>query len=101
MTWELISFYSYLHCSYFLSLLLGNQLNIVNMHLFICTCFYKNEYVCAWIFNKRIYTLKKKKDKPGNFLAVQWLRLCAFTAEGTGSIPGQGTKLLQAAQHSQ
>ena len=23
---------------------------------------------------------------------VQWLRLCALTAEGLGSIPGQGTK---------
>ena len=39
---------------------------------------------------------------------VQWLELCAFTAEGTGSIPGPGAKspqatvnILQAAQHSQ
>ena len=30
------------------------------------------------------------------FLVVQWLGLCAFTAEGMGSIPGQGTKILQA-----
>ena len=28
----------------------------------------------------------------GNSLAVQWLALHAFTAEATGSIPGQGTK---------
>ena len=27
---------------------------------------------------------------------VQWLRLCTFTAGGTGSIPGQGTKILHA-----
>ena len=27
---------------------------------------------------------------------VQWLRLCAFTAGGTVSIPGQGTKVPQA-----
>ena len=27
---------------------------------------------------------------------IQWLGLCAFTAEGAGSIPGQGTKILQA-----
>ena len=27
---------------------------------------------------------------------VQWLGLCALTAEGVGSIPGQGTKILQA-----
>ena len=32
----------------------------------------------------------------GNFLAVQWLGLCAPTAGGTGSIPGRGTKILQA-----
>ena len=29
-------------------------------------------------------------------LAVQWLRLHASTAGGTGSIPGQGTKILHA-----
>ena len=28
---------------------------------------------------------------------IQWLRLCAFTAEGVGSIPGQGTEIPQAA----
>ena len=32
----------------------------------------------------------------GNSLAVQWLGLCAFTAEGLGSIPGEGTKIPQA-----
>ena len=37
----------------------------------------------------------------GNFLAVQWLGLLAFTAEGSGSVPGQGTKILQAMWHSQ
>ena len=31
-------------------------------------------------------------------LAVQWLRLHASTARGADSIPGQGTKILQAAQ---
>ena len=37
----------------------------------------------------------------GNFLAVQWLGMHAFTAEGTGSVPGQGTKILQAVQCGQ
>ena len=40
---------------------------------------------------KRKISLKSKlhgKDK--NSLAVQWLRLSAFTAEGLGSIPGLG-----------
>ena len=32
---------------------------------------------------------------------VQGLGLCAFTAEGPGSIPGWGTKILQAAWCSQ
>ena len=31
---------------------------------------------------------------------VQWLGLCTFTAEGPRSIPGQGTKIPQAAQSS-
>ena len=37
----------------------------------------------------------------GNSLAAQWLGLHAFTAEGAGSIPGWGTKILQAVQHGQ
>ena len=36
----------------------------------------------------------------GNSLAVQWLELQAFTAEGLGSIPGQGTKISQVKQHA-
>ena len=32
---------------------------------------------------------------------VQWLGLRAFTAEGPGSVPGQGTKIPQAARHGQ
>ena len=34
----------------------------------------------------------------GNSLGVQWLKLGAFTAVGLGLIPGQGTKISQAAQ---
>ena len=30
---------------------------------------------------------------------VQWLRLCALTLEGLGSIPGWGTKIPQAMWH--
>ena len=37
----------------------------------------------------------------GNSLVVQWLGLCALTAEGLGSIPGQETKIPQAIQCSQ
>ena len=35
----------------------------------------------------------------GNSLAVQWLELLTSTAGGTGLIPGQGTKILQAMWH--
>ena len=34
----------------------------------------------------------------GTSLAVQWLRLCASTAGGVGSIPGRGTEILRALQ---
>ena len=34
-------------------------------------------------------------------LVVQWLRLCASMAGGTGLIPGWGTKIPHAAWHSQ
>ena len=37
----------------------------------------------------------------GNSLAVQWLRLCTSTSRGTGLLPGQGTKILQAVRHGQ
>ena len=36
-----------------------------------------------------------------NSLAVQWLGLQAFTAGATGSIPGQGIKIPQAARRGQ
>ena len=42
-----------------------------------------------------------KKSKMGNFLVVQWLGLRASTAKGPGSIPGWGTKILQAMWCSQ
>ena len=35
----------------------------------------------------------------GTSLAVQWFRFQASTARGTGSITGQGTKILRAVQH--
>ena len=41
------------------------------------------------------------KINKGNSLVVQWLGLCAITAKGAGSIPGQGTKITPATQHSQ
>ena len=37
------------------------------------------------------------EDYGGNSLAVQWLELCISTTGSSGSIPGQGTKIPQAA----
>ena len=34
-----------------------------------------------------------KRAPVGNSLAVQWLRICAPNARGTGLIPGWGTKI--------
>ena len=43
--------------------------------------------------------LKIKLRKPvGNSLVVQWLRLHAFAARNTGSVPGWGIKILCAVQ---
>lgn len=42
-----------------------------------CICFFKT--VCSW-----------------NALGVHWLRLCTSIAKGTGSVSGQGTKILHA-----
>ena len=39
---------------------------------------------------------KFKADDSGNSLAVQWLRLHAFTAEGLSSSPHPRSKILQA-----
>ena len=41
--------------------------------------------------------MRIKGDDIGTSLVVQLLGLHAFTAEGPGSIPGWGTKILQAA----
>ena len=41
-----------------------------------------------------------KKLRTENSLAVQWLGLCTFIARALGSIPGWGTKILQALKHN-
>ena len=86
----------------------------INLHLFI----YKyNKFICkinkfAFIFSfffSNIYVLLCAKCNRtatttkilANTLAVQWLGLHAFTAEGPSSVPGWGTKIIQAALCSQ
>ena len=50
------------------------------------------------ISKKKCNLLRLHQNWPdlGNSLVVQWLGLHALTAEGPGSIPGQGTKIPQA-----
>ena len=38
--------------------------------------------------------LNMYEREAGSSLVVQWLELCAFTAKGMGSIPGQGTNVI-------
>ena len=47
------------------------------------------------------YCICVKKHCVGNSLVVQWLGLCAFTAESLGSVPGWGTKIPQAVRCGQ
>ena len=42
-----------------------------------------------------------KNKTAGTSLVVQWLRLCAPKAGGTGSIPGRGTNIPHDMQRSQ
>ena len=51
----------------------------------------------GWVLQELVMP-QEEKWIPGTPLAVQWLGLGAFTAEGLGSTPGQGTKILQAAR---
>ena len=45
--------------------------------------------------------LPSQNPHVGTSLVVQWLRLRALNAGGTGSIPGWGTKIPHAAQRGQ
>ena len=53
------------------------------------------------IVSSLLFTELLKFKKLGTSLAVQWLGLCAFTAEGKGSIPGWGTKIPRASWRGQ
>ena len=52
------------------------------------------------IFNPQVDMDIRPKVLLGTSLVVQWLRLPASTAGGMGLIPGQGTKIPHATQHS-
>ena len=60
-----------------------------------------NTYVSIITLNVNGLNASIKRHRVENSLAVQWLGLCASTAVGMGSLPGQGTKIPQATWHSQ
>ena len=52
-------------------------------------------------YEEQTTLLLREKKQIKNSLAVQWLGLCASTAEGRDSIPSQGTKILHATKCGQ
>ena len=62
-------------------------------HMLCIVQFHGLSYLLPWAFPffilEGLYCLKK--DPLGTFLAVQWLGLHTFTAEGPGLIPSRGT----------
>ena len=70
------------------------------MRLFIFFPLFQTLYLLFLFFFlpdfKSLHCFTIRYNAVGNSLAVQWLGFCTFTAEGMGSIPGRGTKVLQA-----
>ena len=63
--------------------------------------FLKPAVFTSLLFDNTPLLVATKSIIPGTSLAAQWLRLHAYPAGGLGSIPGQGTKIPHATQHSQ
>ena len=62
-----------------------------NILLFCISILKRNFHSVHDVLRKR-EAYKIENSVCGNFLAVQWLGIQAFTAEGPGSISGPGTK---------
>ena len=69
------------------------QIFVYRHTLLYCTSLY---WLCCADTEFFFFFFNKLKVCGGNSLAVQWLGLCAFTAEVPGSITGLGTKIPQA-----
>ena len=73
--------------------------------IFLKKCFNDNkiswlEDRCSNLFQQGEVQMKNRVSFEMS-LVVQWLGLCASNEGGASSIPGQGTKILQAMQHCQ
>ena len=76
------------------------------LYFFNLFLLFSSLYIMHYIFISCIIFSESKlmyilKSIVGNSLAVQWLGLCISTVVSTGSIPGQGSKILHAMQHGQ
>ena len=60
---------------------------------------FKNQNLMSFCLRICFMYFPNKNVFGGNSLVVQWFGLWAFTAEGPGSIPGRGTKILKAMQY--
>ena len=56
------------------------------------------EIIFLGFMRKSWWKLLLKKSHLGDFLAIQWLGLSAFTADSMSSIPGEGTKISKGVQ---
>ena len=74
----------------------GDQFNFFSGYQFITWDLWKG---FQWIHESP--KIIQINDICGNYLAVQWLRLCASTEESMGLVLGQGTKILYAAWQDQ
>ena len=74
------------------------------MSIYMHTCIFLVEYRWERVGGAKFWLLfpctwlkeEFKEEMWWTSLVVQWLRLCASTTGGLGSIPGQGTKILHA-----
>ena len=82
-------------CSFCSTLFLGLPSCVCCRCPRLCLFSFTLFFFCSSVFNLNIPIFKFAD--PENSLAVQWLGLHAFTAKGVGSVPGQGTKIPQAA----
>ena len=73
--------------------------------IFLKKCF--NDNKISWLEDRCLNLFQQGQVQMKNrvsfemSLVVQWLGLCASNEGGASSIPGQGTKILQAVQHCQ
>ena len=80
---------------------LKNQISYTNQVKDDLAILKSNYHLIKLVWGHRELSPSDKNGLSGNSLAVQWLRLCTFTAEDLSSVSGCGTRIPQAEWHSQ